>query len=309
MNFIKHPISTSSYRVITRAIRGLSWFHKYNQDLSLHTLLSLPEIQSFLSQATAVLFCVGTNSVRVLSARQIISQVEHIVLSVQQNYPHLNQPGKISISLTFPCFKTTYRFPTETSLISNINLYNEQLKILSSQMNFNILDFEITNSNLANDYMHIQQSCHADIIKHIINHFDQVIQTTATTHSISSLSPTSDPNLPLPSSSSDQIKSSKNSKRSSEAQKRHNKQRSQILQMKHQQHTIKKKIYHQWTVVEVKQYLDSLHIPYVRIPPIYKNLLKIHFRNQDDQDLAAARLEIDLFNENKYKEFISHQSS
>ncbi len=80
MNFIKQPISTSSYSVITRAIRGLIWFHKYNQDLSVHALLSLPEIQSFLSQATAVLFSVGTNFVRVLSAKQIISQVQQIIL-------------------------------------------------------------------------------------------------------------------------------------------------------------------------------------------------------------------------------------
>jgi hypothetical protein len=222
LGFIRSTLSTSSYSLIPTSIRGLKWIDYYDQKYSAYALLSSPGIQSHPSQASGVLFLIGTNSVRIMPARKMISLVQQLILSVQQNYPHLNQPEKISISLAFPCFKTTRRFPTETSLMFNINLYNEKLKLLSSQMNFTITDFQITNYHLANDNMHIHSSFHRDILKSIINHFNQVIQTistTTTTNPIPSLSSTS-------SSASNKEKSSKHSTRSREALNRQNKKKS-----------------------------------------------------------------------------------
>jgi hypothetical protein len=281
--------STSSYSLITRSIRGLKWIDNYNQNLCVYALLSLPEIQSYLSQANAILFLVGTNSVRIFPATKIISQIQQIILFVQQNYPHLNQHEKIFIPLTFPCFKTTSRFPTETSLISNINSYNEQLQLLSSQMNFNIINFDITPADLANDHMHI----HSDelIRNSIIKHFDQVIQT------ISTRTTTIGSNPSLPSTSS--------SNRSREALQARNKKRHEKRKIKQQQHQIKRKIHHQWTNAEIKQYLDSLHIQYGYIPPVYGNILRIQFNTQEDQDFADKHLGMDIFNENHYQEFVN----
>jgi hypothetical protein len=299
--FIPPTFSTSSYSLITRSIPGLKWIDNYDQKLSVYALLSLPEIQSSLSQANAVLFLIGTNSVRILPARKIISQIQELIFSLQQNYPHLNQPGKISISLTFPCFKTTRRYPTEESLISNINLYNEELILLSSEMNFNILDFHITNNHLANDYMHIQFRFRDHIINSIINHFDQVIET------ISITTTTTDPNPSLPptsSSTSDRVKSTKKSK-SRAVLNRKNKKRFEQLKIKRQQHTIKREIHRQWTATLIKQYLDALQVKYSRIPPVYNRILRIVFNNQHDQDLAAEQLGIDIFDENHYQEFVN----
>jgi hypothetical protein len=306
--FIGSIFTTSLYNLVSKSVSGLKWIDYYDQKYSVCALLSLPEIQSHLSQASGVLFLVGTNSVRIMPARKIISQVQQIILSVQQNYPHLNQSKKISVSLTFPCFKTTRRFPTETSLISNINLYNEELKLLSLQMNFNILDFNITNDHLANDNMHIHASFHDDMLKSIMNHFDQLIRTIPTTTTTT----TTDPILSLPSTSSsasDQEKSSKHSKRSREALDRQNKKNQEKMKIKQQQHKIMRKIHHQWTISQTKQYLDSLNIRYARIQSITNNILRILFNNQDDQDFADSHLGIDKFNENCYKEFVNNHSS
>jgi len=318
MKFIRSTFTTPSYDLVTRAIPGLKWIDKYDQKLSVYALLSLPDIQSSLSQANAVLFSVGTNSVRIIPATEIISQVEQIILFVQQSYPHLNQPEKISISLTFPCFKTTRRFSTERSLMSNINLYNEKLKLLSSHMNFNIIDFHITDSHLANDNMHIQSRFQDRIFNSIINHFNQIVQTTSTTITIT----TEDSNPPLASAStstpaltstgtstSNKEQTSQSSFRNQEALQRRNEQRHLKMKIKQQQHVIKRKIHHQWTIPQIKQYLDSLNIHYARIPSIYKNIFRLKFSNQDEQDSADAQLGIDVFDENHYKEFINNRPS
>ncbi|CAF4434355.1 unnamed protein product, partial [Rotaria magnacalcarata] len=185
-----------------------------------------------------MLFLVGTNSVRVFPATQIISQTQQVVSSIQQTYPHLSQHGKISISLTFPCLKTTAQFSTEQSLLSNIHVYNEELQALSSVMNFNILNFHMTNNHLAQDNMHIHFRHH--IFNSIINHFDQVNQTISTAiiapTSTSIADPTSSLSLP-----SDQTKINKKSK-SRAVLDRKNKKRFEQLKLKRRQHTIKRKI-------------------------------------------------------------------
>jgi len=107
---IPATFSTPSYNLTRTSISGLKWIDDYDRKLSVYALLSLPEIQSSLSQANAVLFFVGTNSVRMLPVRQIIFQIQDVIFPVRRRYPHLNQHGKISISLTFPCFKTNGRY-------------------------------------------------------------------------------------------------------------------------------------------------------------------------------------------------------
>ncbi|CAF1427052.1 unnamed protein product [Adineta steineri] len=290
-------ISTSSYSLVTRSISGLSWINDTKPELSIYALLSSSDIRSSLSQADAVLFFVGTNSVRFFPAREIIHQVQQIIFSVQQNYPHLNQPGKISISLTFPCFYPLRgRFLED--LIYNIHVYNEQLRFLSTTMNFNILDFHITNYHLDGDKMHIQPRFLGYIINSITNHFDQVIET---------VSPPTLPTPPTPPASAvpDNKKAPQSSNRSSEALQLRNKKRHEKRKEKQQKHQIKRKIHYQWINDEIKQYLDSLNIKYAYIPPVYGNILRIQFNNKIDQDFADEHLGFDIFNENHYKEFVN----
>ncbi len=100
-------------------------------------------------------------------------------------------------------------------------------------------------------------------------------------------------------------KPSQSSHRSREAITRRNKKRHQKLNIKRQQHKIKRKIHHQWTMIQIKQYLDLLHIKHARILPIYKKILRLQFNNQHDQDFADEQLGIDVFNENHYQEFVN----
>lgn len=124
----------------------------------------------------------------------------------------------------------------------------------------------------------------------------------------SSTSTTTDSTPPLQ-STSDSQKLPQSSSRSREAIQRRNKKRHQKMKIKQRQHTIKRKIHHQWTILQIKQYLDSCHIRYARVLPIHKNILKIQFNNQDNQDFADTQLGLDIFNENNYKEFISNKPS
>ncbi|CAF1073334.1 unnamed protein product [Rotaria magnacalcarata] len=92
--FISTTYTTLPFCLITGSIPGLKWFNYYDAKHFVHAILSLPEIKFALSQATAMLFLVGTNSVRVFPATQIISQTQQVAFSIQQTYPHLSQHGK-----------------------------------------------------------------------------------------------------------------------------------------------------------------------------------------------------------------------
>ena len=301
---IPPTLFTPTYKLITRSIPGLKWIDIYDSKLSVFALLSLAEIQSSVSQANSILFLVGTNSVRVLPANQVISQVERLISFVQQTFPHLHQSGKISIVLTLPCFKITRRFRTEQSLLSNINLYNEELKLLSSKMNFNIVDFSVSCTHLANDNMHIHFSVRHHIMNSILNHFDQVINSLITTTTSTTSEVTPSPPILSSTSTSDEEQSCKKSK-SRAVLDRKNKKRFEQLKLKRQQHTIKRKIHYQWTAALIKIYLQSLQVKFSRIPPVHNRVLRIVFNNQHEEDLAVEQLGIDVFDEKHFEDFIN----
>jgi hypothetical protein len=288
-------VATSSYNLIIKSISGLKWKHDDDPVRSVYALLSLSDIKSSLIQASAVLFLIGTNSVRMIPAYEVICQVRQVIFLVQQKYPHLNQANKISISLTFPCVKRSNRFPT-SSLMRNINLYNEKLKVLSSEMNFNILDLQITRNHLGRDRMHIDSHLTYLILNPIISHFNQLILTPSTTSTTSN-------------STSDEPKASQSSFRSRESIQNRNKQRHDKRKLERRQHVIKRKLYHQWNISQIKQYLESLHVRHAYIPHFYNNILRLQFNNQEDQDFADSKLGIDIFNEYHYKTFINNQPS
>jgi hypothetical protein len=234
-----------------------------------------------------------------MPATKIIPQIQQIILHIQQTYPQLNQDGKISISLTFPCLKRTNRHSTKY-ITYNINQYNEQLQILSSQMNFSTLDLHITENHLDKSGMHIHSSFDYVIRNSIINHFNGLIPPPPTTNSNSS----------LPSSSTsvvDQQNPSQSSTRTREAVDRRNKERHQKMKLKQKEHLMKRKIHSQWSMLHIKQYLKSNDIKYGRVLPIFNKTLRLQFNNQQDQDIAESQLGMDIFNEDRYQEFINNQ--
>lgn len=122
----------------------------------------------------AVFFLVGINSIRIKPAKKIINEIKNIVLRLKHTFPHLNDTGSITISLSFPCFKTSKRFPTIRSLSSNLNLFNEQLTILSRQIYFEIFDFRINRHHLAHDEMHLRFYSYCRVFRSIVIYFEKL---------------------------------------------------------------------------------------------------------------------------------------
>ncbi|CAF0802936.1 unnamed protein product [Adineta steineri] len=161
---------TASYNVVTHAVSGLSWLYNRKRNLCATTLLSSVEFRPYLLQANAIFFSIGTNSVRANKAREIIPQIQQLIFDLRQKFPHFNEREKITIALCFPCFKELPQFKDEFNLMFNINLYNEQLKILSDQINFSIIDLRITGNHIA-DGIHVHRHFNYIIRNTIIDYF------------------------------------------------------------------------------------------------------------------------------------------
>ncbi|CAF3920818.1 unnamed protein product [Adineta steineri] len=283
---------TASYNVVTHAIPGLRWFSDRERYLCASTLLSSVEFQPYLLQANAIFFLIGTNSVREKEAREIIPQIQQLIFDLRQKFPHFSEREKITIALCFPCFREIRQFRKLFNLMFNINLYNEQLKILSDQINFNVIDLRITGNHIADD-IHVHRHFNYIIRNTIIDHFNELVERSSinSTVSISTSKP------------------SQSSFRSQESNtlriKKHNEKR----KLKRQQYTIKRKLYNEWNLETIKKYLDKLKIRYAHIPRYYDYTLRIQFNNQDDHDLADNKLPIDIFTEKNYKTFINNESS
>lgn len=182
---IPTPFIKTKYIIITKFIRGLKWFDFFNSELCLKSLLSKRTFDKYLSESEGLILLKGTNSARIINSSKIIRQIEENVIFIRNYYPHFNQSEKISICLTFPCCKTSSRFPSTFSLNSNINSLNQKLINLSKQMHFNIIDCKIKNNHLANDLIHIHYRFQYFILNSIfdyVNHFAEISSTTTTTH-------------------------------------------------------------------------------------------------------------------------------
>ena len=181
---VKHlgrTITTSSTRLVIKAFPGLKWVDKYDDNLSLHHMLALPDIDYYLSHFDGVLFFVGTNSVRIMPAHKIIIQIKEIIDYIREKYPRFNRTGKITIPYAFPCLKTTNRFRTPETMLANIELYNDELRHLSFRMNFSVMNLHLTQRNLASDGMHIDRHLHPYMYNSILTYFSELVDQSSTT--------------------------------------------------------------------------------------------------------------------------------
>jgi len=295
---------SARFNTIIKAVSGLKWVDYRDEKLCLQSMLSLSEIRSLLSQATAVLFIVGTNSIRIMSASRVIEQVREIIQSIQRNYYHLNNTKKINVAYTFPCLKPTGRFPNRDSLLSNINQYNQKLFRLSVELNFTIVDFDINEYHLANDKMHVYWKYHDRIVNSISNHFNDLISSLSRSTTISDISITSQ------AATSNEIEiQTQSSQRSRQANDQRNEKRHEKLTAKLDKHMIKRQIDSQWTQVDIKKYLRSIPVKFGRILPIHKQIVRIQFYNENDKDYAENALDIDVFSKDHYQEVIKKQKN
>ncbi|CAF1187952.1 unnamed protein product [Rotaria sordida] len=181
---VKHidsPIDTEFGTITIITIPDLKWCDTDNPHLCAYSLLQSTSMSLHLSTASAIILLIGTNSLCRFDASQVVQQAAHTINYLHQPYPNLHHKEAISIVAIFPCFKFFPNFPSPSSLSSNIDLYNEQLNILSTNIHYTVIDFQVTASHLASDHMHLHSN-HQDIIYNcIVRHFQELSQQPPST--------------------------------------------------------------------------------------------------------------------------------
>ena len=284
----------SKVKVFTWSISGLKWKDTYDRGLCLQSLLERGGVRRSLLDAGAVCLLVGTNSVRILPASVVLSQVEETVLRVREGFPNLRHSSGISVFATFPCVKVTQRYPSDWLLEKNIEGFNEGLRTLSSKLNFTFVDLEIRRAHLASDGMHVDRRCLGFVFDSLVNHFDRLGGPT------SAVAPVDDdfvldvhPEEKMPQSWS----------RSNDAVKRRNTQRHLKLKSKEQNFMVKVSVFEEWTVPLIKKYLQASKIKFSRMALLDKTTLRLHFRNDEDKQCFLSRLVTDCFDQSHYETF------
>ncbi|CAF3429795.1 unnamed protein product [Rotaria socialis] len=267
-------INTPHYQITTRSISGLQWVNTYNHTLCTQTVLNSPSISSILSSVTGVLFLIGTSSVRSMPALRIIQQVEAIVNMIRLNHHHIDHLEKITIAATFPCLKVSSCFPNIDLLLNNINLYNQQLEILSRRLGFSFLDFHITPEHLHRDHLHLQHQYKNILHATIVQYFDSII--------------------------AEQNKSPQSQHRTSTAITRRNKRRHEKRKEKQQQHILTRSLSQSWTIPDIKNILKHHAIKFARICSVANHKIRIQFNNTKDQQHADNLISLTFFDDNNF---------
>lgn len=297
--------SSSSFKLTTRAVSGLKWIDRYESKLSTKALLSDEQVAQCLSETKGIFLLVGTNSVRIMPAEGVIDDVEEIVRLIRRDYPHLNDPDRISIGMTFPCLKITRRYPTERSMLGNIDSFNEQLKSLSIRMRFKVIDFHLTVENLGRDRIHIDHGSQNLIRNTIMDHFEHlaIVQVYSAAVVVSASSAESNRTVVADG------KPSQSANRSREALGRRNEKSLAKLKARQRQFSMKRRISRKWTYVQLKKYLRSKNIRFGLLPPVANGLMKLLFNNQADLDSAEDLLGEDEFDESHFEEFVRKEET
>ena len=279
--YVPSSIKTSSHHIAIKYISGLSWLAPHDHPRSATHQIQTPTISSCISSAASIMLLIGTNSVRILNAAQIINQIRDFIILLRTHHPHLVHKTSIIVVAAFPCRKLSCSFPSYSSLQQNIHDYNVRLLELADSLNFSVLDFKITEQHLSTDNIHLHKH-HQDLVKDpITNYFDKI---------------TSKPlSLPI-----------KINHRSTEAVARRNKRRHQKFDEKHKNFHLNRSISPPWTLTPIKQFLQQQHIPPFKLPPIYRNHLRIQFTNIDSLQSADNLLPHDTFSRDNFFRYFSY---
>ncbi|CAF4906418.1 unnamed protein product [Rotaria sp. Silwood1] len=275
---IEQTINTPHYTITTHFVSGLKWFDSQRPDLNAFSLIQSPPISSYLHSVQAIMLIIGTNSLRFIDAAQAVQQAAHLIAYIHTNHPHLKQKQHIAVVATFPCYNTSSRFPSTDSLLSNIQLYNEELNALSDQLHFTFIDFHITDVHLQPDRMHLHPHYRyiiSNSITHYFNHISQH-QSSSRTHA-----------------------------RSSQAIKRRNDLRHQKFKLKQQQFFIKRIVDINWKATHVKTFLRQIEIKFARVLEVHNHTLTILFNNAEQRHAADTALSDDTFDEEHFHRYFN----
>ncbi|CAF4291241.1 unnamed protein product [Rotaria sp. Silwood2] len=274
---IDSPINTEFGTITIIAISGLKWCDTNDPHLCAYSLLQSTTMSSHLSTASGIILLIGTNSLRQFDASQVLQEVAHTINYLHQHYPNLHRKEAIAIVATFPCLKYYPYFPSTLTLSANIDLYNEQLQILSTNLRYTVLDFQVAEAHLTSDQMHLHFNHRHITYNRILEHFQQLSQRPP---------PTQRTHL-----------------RSTAATTRRNQKRHAKLKHKQHQFTISRPIDIHWKPKHVKHLLKQYNITYARLPEIHKHVIKIQFNNPKDRDHADEQLPTDIFNEEHFHQY------
>ena len=270
-------LTTSHYRMSTKAISGLQWVQPYQRELCATSLILSSSLSPLISACTSILLIIGTNSVRNTDAVRIIQQVEHFVSIIRTNYPHFLRKQDISLAYTFSCYKTSFHFPSIQSLLSNIDEYNSLLLQLSIRLNFSVVDLHITSNYLNTDGMHIHPTYRYLMHSAIENYFATTLELR---HNVTNYR-----------------------QRSRAAVTRRNRKRHQRSAQQRKTHTSIRPIDRAWQLKEIKEFLKHREIHYGRLPEVYHHQLRIQFNNSNGWPIKNEGLDIWLISRSI---FIAH---
>ena len=262
--------TTSTYQILIESISSFKWIDDDQTHLSALHIFHKDPINSYLATTNAVMFLIGSNSLRKFTAPTVLNQIQYIINCLRHKNPHLAEKNSIGIVKTFPCFICSYAFPTFDALQHNINFYNNQLSFLATSLNFVVVDFDIQQHHLSNDQLHIHKHYVYIVSNNIFNCFDRLNSASEAVYQ-------------------------KVTCRSSDAQKRRNRNRHLRLAEKQAKFYICRNISPQWTLKNIKTYPQQEQIQFAKLAPIRNNQLRIRFNNSSALEVADSKLPEDFF--------------
>lgn len=245
---------TSSFEMWVKSVSGLKWIDRWQSSLCSKECLSTREVSELMSEWFGVVLLIGTNSLRIFGAQQVIDEVKEVVGLIREKYGSLNDRISVAVMAAFPCLKLTRKFPSESLMLRNIDGFNEGLKALAIDEKFTVIDCNMKGDNLASDLIHIYPKFHRLIFDSVVDHFGRLAEermslTTASSNVAS---------VHNHSAGAIGTKPNKSSNRSENALRRLREKNFAKLKAKRNSHSFKRKVCPKWTYSELKIYLRSM---------------------------------------------------
>ena len=87
--FVPRLTTTQTHQLIIKSISGLKWIDDNQHHLSALHLFQTSPIFSHLVSANAVLFLIGSNSLRQFTASSVLNQIQYVISDLRRQHLHL----------------------------------------------------------------------------------------------------------------------------------------------------------------------------------------------------------------------------
>jgi hypothetical protein len=261
---------------------------------------------------------IGTNTIRSHSATQSITHVISFLTHLRRTYVQFNSSTSVVLVLAFPCQKTSVRFPTSVSLMTNIMDYNARLQSLAISSTCLLLDLHILVSHLAPDLMHLRH-IHQHVVLDTLSLFLAQLRLTHSRHVDVSIAPANSAAVTsthrvisieaqsIPFVTTNQLTQPipQSQRRSREALTRRNKRRHERTHVRQHEYVVRRTFSPTWSITQMKLLLREQSIRYGCIPPPNHNVLRILFNTATHQLHAEATLPENIFDANSHTQWLA----